>query len=379
MWFKALYLPIILPFWFISAVYASDFEMKAVPVEGRTIAGGPVVIDVSIRYTGRKPIVITEAPGTGGTGSLTDMRQGFSAIQAPGGWKKRKVSTGQGGTFQFPKRRLQPGDVIRKKVFLHYCFSEIPAGKATVELSYPVAGRNGVGGKLLAKLSTKVELDVVEGSPAELHSLFSQTMKVVRDTGETPKGKAHEEWLQSCVRRLNACRQLIWVKHESVLPFLFKILQIQSAQVDACHSEARSSIYSLSTSSESALDGLVDYLLQSGKESDARFFFWKWKRDKVDIGRERILKLLQSEKPWIKDAARETFAENTSQLQSPNDKPIPEQPTKPSQPEPKVREALTGKPSEAQPDSGNWLLPGMIGAVIVLAGVVIFLILRRRG
>jgi hypothetical protein len=202
-----------------------------------------------------------------------------------------------------------------------------------------------------------VELEIREGSAAELSSFFKEMAGIARNSK------------QSYDRRLDACRQLIWVNHESAVKFLFEILQDE--KLLPCHWETQSCLYAFSKKSKSILDALVSYLQESGTKNDSLYFFSLWKRDKVDIKWEFILKLLQSDRPWIRDRARETFGENASEAHQPN-----------REPEPKVekKEPHISRPErpEPAPERTNWLVPGLIIAVVVLAGVVVFLLLRGK-
>jgi hypothetical protein len=355
--FNTLCLAMIFLPWLASAVCASDFEIEATPVAGRTFAGGPVVIDVSIRYTGTEPLTIGWCSGTGGTGSIVDLHQGFG-LGTPPGWAKRKVANIQSGNILSSSDTLEPGDVIKKTLYLHYCFSEIPPGKATLELSYSICEPGGIGTKLLALLSTSVELDIKEGSTTDLSSVFSEIVATLRNSR------------QSYEKRLDACRQLIWVKHDRVIPFLFEILQDE--KLVPCHGEAQTCLYAFSRKSRSILDALVSYLQESGTKNDSLYFFSLWKRDKVDIKWGFILKLLQSPREWVKTADSETFGQNASELHQ------QKQETEPKSNSQKPQHPVTIEEQTEVKSSTQWFVPVLIIAGILLVGVIIFLFVRRR-
>jgi hypothetical protein len=268
------------------AIDPGDFAVQADPLE--VLEGGPIVVRLTLRYTGQKPIT---------TAGPRDWNGLQIEVHAPPTWQAHEARV-HAGSWMIGPTTIKPGDSFVEDFPVHHEFAIIPPGRVTLAFSWIVhswdAESRSPGKDILSLPSTLLALDVPEATPERISALRKR-LEAVLDR----KGHSHED-VHAVVNRI------LDTRHSDLSSVVFRLLLVEGLSIDEY--KLRLWIYQWSRRTPENHTRLLQYLHDHGRKADFPVFE-SWHTDKVPLSEADIRTLVDAKDVWIRVLTYEHFPE----------------------------------------------------------------------
>jgi hypothetical protein len=322
-----------------TAMFAQEFELEVKQVQPDSMVGGSIPIEVTVTYIGKKPIEWAKFGGYSLTSS--HVLRSFEFENIPAGWEDRWKNKLLDMTHNIEgmgpvTRTLCTGDKMHARLYLQDYFRKMTTGRHPLTIVYRPTGM---------KKQFYVELTPFD------EGRFIEFVDSILEKIEN-KGLSYDE-------RLNAFNEVYYLSHPSLSGIYLAILKDKSdfwSMYTVYRAFARNAL-----EHEDCLEELVRYLPTVEDGNYANAVFEEWERAKATLPNELLSTLRNSENNKVREYAT-AYAEHMKKY------PSPKWPS---------REPRHAEPNKVK-EATNWILPALIIIGVVIAGVVLFFLLRRR-
>ena len=351
-----------------TTAFAQEFHLDVKQADARAMAGGSIALDVIVTYLGRKPLTwLSITPD--------ELRRSILKFGVPRGWKDRfgeqpPRGIEVGGLNRVPYPTINQGDKVYHRIYLQDYFSEVVPGTHTLTVTYTRGGGSG---------TTEIILHLVPFDEQRFTMFVDSVLKKVQDK-KLPQDD-----------RRRVLDEVYYLLHPNLSKVYFAMLK------DKSHFWDKSGVYRAfarnAAQFEECKKELLSYLSAEADDEYCVAVLNELRRigGENELPEEYVDVMLDSKSERVRHATEKFISfveeikkrrEHLRALQKiperEQNKTMPTQPHGTEEDEPVAVEKAEPPQAEVE-QKGGWLfVPGLIAAGVVIAGVVLFLLLRRR-
>jgi hypothetical protein len=247
------------------------------------VAGGPIVVDLTLRYVGSRPIDVVGPCDWNGLQVHADV---------PSTWVSRPPHGPILINGGFGTRTIQPNQEFKGTYFAHHDYTAIPPGYAELTFSWNILKEfndnedGAISHKVVATITTTKTIYVWDATPWRIDSLCTG----LRYSRQQPHYDQEEEQLITST--------LFNTDHPELDALAFELLQTRKRDWPA-NPMLSFPVYRWSRSSRDNHQDLLDYLYESGTQSDWPVFA-RWEDEGIVLTDAELKFLLRSPSLWTR-------------------------------------------------------------------------------